>query len=269
MNNFDYTNLDSVMADRAHDNTSNKYRFIPTFTVIDLLKNNGWYVSSARQTAARKNHGFQKHIIRFRRQEDIGRRLEVNEIVPEAVLKTSHDGTTQFELNGGFQRCWCDNQCTVSAGTVKAHKIKHVGYTDGAVLDAINGIAQEMPRIIDKMHELKAIILTSSERYAFGSKAIDLMFDNDKWLKYSRYATIKQLITPTRAQDQDSNLWNLFNIIQEKFIKGGDFLISHHLSGESYKNYISAYGGDRTRGIKSIDREQKLNKDLWELTVNR
>jgi hypothetical protein len=203
---FDYTKIASIMADHSSDKTSNKYSFIPTKIVIRILEKHGWFVSSAREANSRKNAGYQPHVVRFRRQKDIGRILEVNEIVAEAILKTAHDGTTEWELSGGFQRCWCDNQCTVSAGTVAEHKIKHIGFTTS------------------------------------------------------------KLVKATRQQDEDSNLWNIYNICQEKLIKGSDFLLTPHMV-----NYYNAYnkgvmrGGAYSRGVKSIGRDLDINKKLWEL----
>jgi hypothetical protein len=264
---FDYTKVASIMANNSSEKTSKKYSFIPTHTVIKLLERNGWYVNDARESRSVKNQGYQKHIVRFRRTVDMGRTLEVNEIIPEAILRTAHDGSANWIFGGGFQRCWCDNQCTVSEGTVTEHKIKHIGYTNRSVLDAINSIAEEMPKIIDKMHELKALEMTGSDKYLFASKAMDLVFDNKKWESYSRYNSIKQLLKARRRQDEDSNMWCVFNTVQENLIKGGRFLITNHMASEQYRSYIDAYGGEKTRGITSIDRGQDLNKALWELAV--
>lgn len=262
---FDYTNLKSIMADRPSDNTTDKYSFVSTKAVINLLEKNGWGVSSARESRATKHAGFQQHVVRFRKMKDIGRILEVNEIVMEAILSTAHNGTSLWEFGGGFQRCWCDNQCTVSAGTVAEHKIKHVGFTDMKVLDAIDRIAKDMPNIIGKMNDFKQVTLNSNERFIFAMNALDLVFKADKWEKYNKVQSAKRLTEYTRPQDRDSNLWNIYNIVQEKFIKGGDFLLTPH-QVEYYGTYRDGVGGgDWSRGIKSINRDLDVNKELWEL----
>ena len=266
---FDYTKIDSIMADHSSDKTSDRYSFIPTKAVIRLLETHGWFVSSAREANSRKNHGYQPHVVRFRREQDIGRIMEVNEIVAEAILKTAHDGTTEWELGGGFQRCWCDNQCTVSAGTVAEHRIKHIGYTDGAVLNAIDNIANDMPKIITKMKDFKGVELNSNERFIFAMNALDLAYKPKQWEKYNKIASAKRLLKPIRHQDEGNNLWNTYNTVQEKIIKGGDFLLTPHMV-EFYNDYRSGLGyptggGDWSRGIKSIDRDLNVNKSLWEL----
>ncbi len=262
---FDYTNLKSIMADRPSDNTTDKYSFVSTKAVINLLEKNGWIVSSARESRTTKYAGFQQHVVRFRRIADIGRILEVNEIVMEVILRTAHNGTSLWEFGGGFQRCWCDNQCTVSAGTVAEHKIKHVGFTDMKVLNAINSIAKDMPNIIGRMNDFKEVKLNDDERFIFGMNALDLMFEADKWEKYNKVESAKRLTEYTRPQDKESNLWNIYNIVQEKFIKGGDFLLTPH-QVDYYRTYRNGVGaGDWSRGIKSITRDLIINKKLWEL----
>jgi hypothetical protein len=264
---FDYTQLKSVMADRPADHTSDRYSFIPTKTVINLLDRHGWYVNHAREANSKKHAGFQKHVIRFRRTEDLGRKLEVDEIVTEAILKTAHDGTTQFDLGGGFQRCWCDNQCTVDAGTVAKHRIKHIGYTDGAVLNAINSIAKDMPKISQKMMQLKSIEVNSNEKFIFANQALDLIIKPEKWETYNKAETIKKLLKPKRFQDQSDNLWNLFNIVQEKLIKGDRYLISNQMvrTFDYYGRDMKYANGEKVRGITSIDRDSKVNEELWSL----
>ena len=42
----DYTNLSSVMATQSHERTSDRYSFVPTVGVINLLEKNGWEVST-------------------------------------------------------------------------------------------------------------------------------------------------------------------------------------------------------------------------------
>jgi hypothetical protein len=263
---FDYTKIASIMADHSSDKTSNKYSFIPTKIVIRILEKHGWFVSSAREANSRKNAGYQPHVVRFRRQKDIGRILEVNEIVAEAILKTAHDGTTEWELSGGFQRCWCDNQCTVSAGTVAEHKIKHIGFTTSKVLKAINTIANDMPKIILKMKDFKSVKMSGWDKYTFAKKALDIAYKPTQWKRYDKNASARMLVKATRQQDEDSNLWNIYNICQEKLIKGSNFLLTPHMV-----NYYNAYnkgvmrGGAYSRGVKSIGRDLDINKKLWEL----
>ncbi len=263
-----YESIPSIMAEHGKSTLSDRYSFVPTVKAIKLIEQNGWRVSNARETNARANKGFQKHMVRFRQDDDFGRRLEVNEIIPEIILTNAHDGTTRFEVMSGFERCWCSNQCTVSESTMKSHKITHIGYTDDKILNAVNDIVESTPKVMNSIDVFKDIKLNETERWIYAEMALDIMFKNNKWDNYSRAHTLNNLIKPTRIEDEEPTLWNLFNIVQERFIKGGRYLV-HNESVANVKKqnlpdcYIDAV---KVRKVKSIDRDIQINRDLWELT---
>jgi hypothetical protein len=63
---------------------------------------------------------------------------------------------------------------------------------------------------------------------------------------------ITDLLTPFRPEDEGSDLWTVFNVIQEKMTRGGF-------------TYKSPRGRQTTlRGIKSIQATNRLNTKLWE-----
>ncbi len=265
---YNYESIPSIMAERSHSKVSDRYSFVPTFQVINLLEDNGWYVNNARETNARENKGFQKHIVRLRQLKHSGRRLEVNEIVPEVILTNAHDASTRFNLMAGFERCWCSNQCTVSEGTIRSHKVTHVGYTDEKILEAVYSIVEETPKVINRINDFKSVTLTKDEVLAFGHSSMDLMYDADKWKKINKDISVDRLLLPRRSQDKEPSLWNTFNIIQEKFLQGGRYLIPHSTvkQGEKWKMNLDYLPAKASRKVKSIDKDIKLNRALWTLT---
>jgi hypothetical protein len=63
---------------------------------------------------------------------------------------------------------------------------------------------------------------------------------------------ISDLLTPFRPEDEGSDLWTVFNVVQEKMTRGGF-------------TYKSPRGRQTTlRGIKSIQATNRLNTKLWE-----
>ena len=63
---------------------------------------------------------------------------------------------------------------------------------------------------------------------------------------------ITDLLTPFRPEDEGSDLWTVFNVIQEKMTRGGF-------------TYKTPRGRQTTlRGIKSIQATNRLNTKLWE-----
>lgn len=264
-----YENVKSVMALESHDKLSDKYSFVPTVNVINILERHGWFVANAREQRSKVYDGFQKHVVRFRK-DDRGRMLEIDEIVPEIILTNAHNGSARFILMSGFERCWCLNQCTVSESTIASHKITHVGFTKEKVLLAVNSIVEQTPKVTESITRFKDTPLSNEQRYKFASMALNLMFDHSKWVKYDKDATINRLTKAQRVQDEEVNLWNVFNIVQERFMKGGRYLVTKDEMSlcRRYGWNVDYANTESVRPIKSIDRSIDVNRKLWELAVS-
>lgn len=260
--NNDYTKLNSVMAEHSHDRTSNKYSFVPTFSVINLLEKQGWVVSDARETNAKKTNGYQKHIIRLRKNEDLHKILEVDELIPEISLINSHDGGSSFQLSAGLFRCFCSNQCTVSDSALSSHRIMHKGFSQEKILDAVYRIVEDTPKIINRVKDYKNINLSFPEQAIFAQTALELLYPNEKIKTINMEQTVPYLLSPKRTQDKEKNLWNTYNVIQEKFTSGDRFLVNNNITNLRFSGRVVK----KTKPIKSIDRDIKLNKSLWSLT---
>src|SRR4051812_18563680 len=107
----------SIFADHAHESRSARYAHVPTFQVMEALKDNGFLPMLATQSKVRDNstgrQDFTKHMIRFRHADHA---LAVGDVFPEVVLVNSHDGTSSYQLNSGLYRLVCGNGMVVSAG---------------------------------------------------------------------------------------------------------------------------------------------------------
>ena len=65
---------------------------------------------------------------------------------------------------------------------------------------------------------------------------------------------MEDLLSPVRQGDRGDQLWKIFNVVQEKLIKGG--LVFNDKKEKMQK----------LRPIINIDRRIEVNKKLWELT---
>lgn len=260
---YNIENYDSVMQTNANDSVTDRYSFIPTTRVLDVFKSHGWMPSKIKEASTRieENKGFQKHMIRLR--QAIGN-VNVGDIFPEIVLTNSHCGSASFQVMAGLFRLVCSNGLTVADSTFQTHRIKHVGYTDQKVIDATYSIIEETPKILDKVKEFKSIELNKDERQIFAESILDAVFEPEAWEKGKTPGTTPDkhnsasfLMLPRRREDNQNDLWTLYNVAQEKIIKQGVTLIS-----ENPRYRV----GSKTRAVKSIDRDIKLNKALWSLT---
>ena len=255
---MDYQNFKSVMA--TGHNKTDRFAFIPTTRVIDILEKERWMPIKVTEKRCHKevNIGFQNHLIRFRRQEDMELEAIVNEMVPEIILKNAHDGTSQFQIMAGLYRFICANGMIIADSTFATHKIKHIGFQDQNVIDAVFDVVKTTPLIMSKVQEFKEIILNKNEQLVYAESALTAKYGNKE--NVSSKFNLPSLITPIRNADMfdargNNTLWNTFNVIQEKLVeRGGRFAVKQ----------TSRVG--KSRGINSVTENVRVNQALWMLT---
>jgi hypothetical protein len=246
-------NAPSIFATEPYHQCSNRYRFIPTIDVINGLRENGFSPVKAMQSRCRipDKREFTKHMIRFRQQKDL-ENVEGQEIF-EIVLINSHDRTSSYQLMLGIFRLVCSNGLIVG-DTFSKIKTIHAGNRNlkQDVIDASYEIIENAPNVIETVNNWKGLLLPAPAQEAFAKSALEL---NPSSIEIEP----KSLLRSRRLEDRpnekgERNLWNTFNVIQENFIKG-------HVYGRNKKGNLR-----RTRAIKAVTADVKLNKALWRLT---
>lgn len=240
----------AVFAPIPHSSRSDKYSFVSTESVLDSMEDEGFVPVHANQQKVRKEDrfGYQKHLIRFSKIDDLsmpdGER-------PEILFVNSHDGTSSFQLHAGFYRFACANGLVVSDGECARIRILHKNFTPDAVLTAVHGVAENMPRLIESIRRMKAVRLTDFERIEFARQALTLKYEEGK-----SPITPDRLLSVKRFGDSENNLWMTYNVVQENLIKGGQI-------GCQYVN--GYFQRCRTRKVTSIDNNVRINKGVWNL----
>jgi hypothetical protein len=255
----------SVIAEGHSAGTSSKFAFIPTTRVIDILKDQGWFPNKISEKNARKDttKGFQTHLVRFRQPEQMNVVRSVGDLLPEIVLKNAHDGTAAFTLMAGIFRLVCSNGSIVADSMFQSHKIRHIGFQDQNVIDAVFSVVETTPRIMSRVSDFKQIELDKPEQVALGEMAIMAKYGDKPGV--TELYDPERLVSPTRRSDRidvgdyqasRNTLWNTYQIIQEKLIeKGGKFSTKQTNTGRQ-----------KVRGIRDINESVRLNQCLWALT---
>lgn len=256
----------SVVAEGHGPGASDKYTFIPTTRVIDILKDQGWEPNKISEKRARteERRGFQTHLVRFRQHENMEVTRTVGDLLPEIVLKNAHDGTAAFVLMAGIFRLVCSNGSIVADSMFQSQRIKHIGFQDQNVIDAVYSIVDTTPKIMGRVADFKQIELDKPEQVALGQSALEVKYGPDP--ETLKAYDIEQLVRPSRREDRiriddfnatRNSLWNTYQTIQEKLIeKGGRFSKTYTGRGERAK----------VRGVSSVNENVRLNQALWALT---
>ncbi len=241
--------------------TSDRYSFISTMTIIDDLKNAGWYPIEAQEANARVNKGFQKHLVRFQNDSLISKNGKFR---PNIVMTTAHDGKASFKLMGGGINFVCLNGLIVADSIVSEHTIRHQGYTEEIVKEAVYNIVEDMPKVYNSIERFQDVQLDSDERFAFSKGALLLTYEDEQLEKIDLDESARLLSIPKRPEEHDSNLWNNFNIVQEKLIRGGRFLKTKIEGDTVTDRYNSNHvRPKKRRATKSIDTNVAVNRALW------
>ena len=104
----------SIFTKKGSDNTSSKYSNIPTDTVIKDLELLGWNVVDAKEVKARKQVGYQKHLVVFRNNDVVINGKDGDTVYPQILLTNSHDGKNSFSFQAGLFRMICENGLVIA-----------------------------------------------------------------------------------------------------------------------------------------------------------
>jgi hypothetical protein len=236
----------SIYAESEHSSRSERYRYISTGVILAQLRLQGFQPFMVAQTRVRDagRRDFTKHMLRLRRDTDI-----TAEGANEVILLNSHDGTSSYQLLAGYIRFVCLNSL-VTCDDGSEIRVHHKG-NDIAdrVIEGSFEIVKSFDRIAAERDDMKAITLTRPEAEVFAASALVAKYDDPEHTPI----TTDQILVPRRWQDKQSDLWTVFNTVQENLMQGG-------IAGRT------ATGKRRqTRGVEGIDASTKLNRALWSL----
>jgi hypothetical protein len=242
----------SIFAEDAHASRSSKYAYIPTATVLERLRSEGFEPYAVSQGGSRDEtkRGFTKHLLRLRHASA---KLEVGNTFSEIVLLNSHDGTSSYRLMGGVYRCACSNGLVVAQSTLEDIRIPHKGDVAGLVLDGCISIMDKLPEISESIAEMDSIRLSEPETMAFARAALIARYGDDE-------SPIRpdQVIAPRRQADVEPTVWNVFNRAQENIVRGGVSYVQRNEQGHRVARR-------QTREIRGVDQNTSVNRALWAL----
>ena len=240
----------SVGAEEPVDGLSKKYTFIPTYRVVEGLQKNGWEAveASEQRVIQQSRAGFQQHLVRFRRRQDM---VKHGEVAPEVVLLNSHDRSTRYKIHAGIFRFTCANGLIVADSTFAAMSFFHFCSSADKIIDASFKVLNNVPKILNVVDRFKATKLTRAESLEFAKQAIDL-----RWETNPPISPVVAL-EPRRQEDSGNDLWRVVNRVQENLMRGG--LRDPKILRPDGRPFL------KTRPVGGIETNVKLNKGLWEL----
>jgi hypothetical protein len=233
----------SVFATSASPKLSEKYVFVPTEQIVEYFDREGWEISNVSQTG-KGIHA--THQIRFRN----GELPSVGDTLVEAIVRNSHNGTSTFSVSSGLHRLVCSNGLTVPTSVADKFNVRHSGFELDDVKRLMDGFSKKLPLIQGSVGRMMERELSMDEKIEYVQKSAKI-----RWAEGSipTDAQLVNLLTPNRVEDDKNDLWTTFNVVQEKFVRGG------------FDYQTNTGRKSKLRDLKSIMAVNAINTKLWEL----
>lgn len=243
----------------AHPERTERYSHFSTEQFLDAFAKLGWYLHSAKQHGANQ---FSRHLIRFNNDDLATIPVKGDNIKPQLILDNSHDGYTPAQIHLGLLRTVGQNGLVIKIpGLSNTVKFRHVGVNQVEMMEVIAETAEQYRQIANHVSDLQSVSLTEEQKKEFAYRALAIrdphrFLTEDKKVNYDAINAsleIEDIYEPIRPQDESDDLWTVFNVVQERTIKG------------LYEAKSKSGRKANPRAITNAARHLRYNQDLWEL----
>ena len=240
----------SIFASGPMAGVSNRYTFVPTGQIVGELREQNWVPVVVEEQRIRNEarRGFQKHLIRFRRADQMETLDEWN---VELVLLNSHDRGCAYQLHSGIYRRICSNGLVMSDGSFTAIRFRHSGLLGGEIVQASLRVLDFVPRVGELVNRFRSHSLDARGSLDLARHALLLRYDS----LGSAPVEPDTLLKARRPEDEGTDLWHTMNRLGENLERGG---VSD--SRRDKRGKLRS-----VRALRGIDSKVSLNKGLWGL----
>lgn len=249
----------SAFSNHESPKLSNRYSFVSTYDILEAFGKINWHPTYAKQNGKGE---FARHMIRLANPELGFIDLKSDKVKPQIVLDNSHNGGSPAQIHMGLFRLVCTNGLVVAMpGMFTSVKLRHIGINLEELKQLMNVVADQYTTVGKHIGEMQECILNNDQREEFVIRAIanreqHVFIKEDGTIDVQKVTAImnpSQIIEPLRGEDKKEDLWTVFNIVQERLVKG------------EFERRTMNGRKSRPRGITNATRHIDFNKTLWEI----
>lgn len=244
----------SVFAEGAHSSRSERYVYIPTIEPLKALMEEGFLVYSASQSRTRVagKAEFTKHMLRLRHRKDMEVQAKVGGYVDEVIWINSHDGTSAAHLRAGVYRFVCSNGMVVPENEHTNLKVYHKGNAieqNHQIIEAAYEVLSVADKTKESVEVMRSVSLDRGVKLALADAALAVKYGDE-----TPKIAADQVLRPSRniPEDHGDTAWQVFNVLQYNIVEKGGIT-------------PRTRNARRTRPIRGIDQNVKVNAALWGL----
>jgi len=237
---------------------SERYVYADTPTIINDMDKLGWKVRQVGQRKARKEATtFSPHFLRFANPDYRIKGNGGDYSFPEVVMKNRYDGLGAVEFMAGIFRLVCSNGMVISTQSFGEMKLNHRGYSFEEMRKLVGDRVVSIEEQVAVMNAMKDTSLMKEQQRELAMQGLLIRGqvskkEEGKFRGKVDLLTLDEILTPERKEDTGNDLWNTFNVVQEKMVNGG----FHTQLGLTTKVR-------KVRAIKSFEQDLTLNKQLF------
>lgn len=237
----------AVQQQRPGPRTTERYVHVNSRDIVQLMAKEGWNVASVQMPKSKmRDPLFAKHQIDFRRADSEVRADRRGGYVPRMLYTNSHDGTCAASFMLGVYAFVCSNGMVIGS-TYARERVRHIGETAESLITRMQALAKNTGPLFDQIDAWQAKKLTAVQAREFARLASQL-----RWGDAHRFDT-EQVLHARREEDDASDLWTVFNRVQENTVRGG-------LTGLARSGRHST-----SRPLSEIGATTQYNTQLWRL----
>ena len=244
----------AIFSREKDSKASAKYSLVHTDEMISALEPLGWrpfeyhkVKRNMRGLAGGRSRNTAKHMVKLRNIND-EKALTNQEGCGEITIINSHDTTSTVLFAVGWLEFICSNGL-ISMKEGSYFKLRHVSITTQKVVETVTKLAAQFPQISEDRERYLSTKMTELDAFEFAKEAGKLRFRDSLNFNYA------DLLKSRYQEQQEMNLWNVFNNVQRNLFAGG-----FHVTDKARENKMR-----KVRKINSIDANVELNGRLWNL----
>ena len=247
-----------IFADKpTNGGVSERYTLASTETLIDDMAKLGWGVTDCKQQRANKRSNVRSfHMVSFQ-NPDVYIENENGgiEAYPRVIITNSHDGFHSFKFMVGIFRTICSNGLIIATEEFANVSIRHINYEFEELRKIVAQAIEATRKNVEVMNAMQETQLTDEQKREFAVKAVAIRkgIKDDEKLPKLTDAEVEEILEPVRKEDEGNDLWSIYNVLQEKVIKG-DFHFGTTKRGKNRK----------ARPITGAAKDIEVNQRLFE-----
>lgn len=248
----------AVYAVTRGENLSDKYLFISTSQLLNVLTQDGWTVVRTYGTRRRGNSKYSAfHAVYLTRKEYVENTdLQSNE-VPLLKILNAHNGKHSFRIGPAIMSRKTGAVYNIPCCIYPTPSIVHKTYNTQEVVGVAYTILNDFPKVLKKIDTLKNTQLSPESVREFAKSAANIIFKAEDILRTDENQgddKVAEQLAGFNGFNQNSSVWDLVESINKNAFEGTVVL-------KRKSNKMT-----KSRKINSVKRHDDITQKILELT---